>query len=760
MLEKIQLLRNVGQFDNVNSSQFNLAKLTMIYAENGRGKTTLAAILRSAATGDATLIEERHRLTAQHPAHIVLQDRTGALIFQNGAWSRTIPEIAVFDDKFVSDNICSGIELETDHRQNLHELILGAQGVTLNAQLQQHVAAIEQHNKRLKTLPDAIPAIARGRLSVDAFCALEARTFIDQAIEEAERGVAAAKAADSVRTHALFLPLSLPVFDVAALNKLLHRGLPNLEAEAAAQVQAHMRRLGENGEEWVADGVPRIVNDTCPFCAQDLQGSPLIAHYQAYFSAAYIALKTAIVDQGKAISATHGGDMPAAFERAVRVMVQTHEFWSSFVPLPVFGIDTAEVARAWKDAREKVLAIFRAKHLAPLDRMELPAETIETIDAYHLQRDIVLDIEATLLGCNAHIEQVRERAANANVANLEGELATLHSAKARHTPAIHAACQAYLDEKAAKLASEQNRDQARTALDRYRTTIFPIYETAINDYLGRFGASFRLGNVIPVNNRGGSSCTYSVLINAMPVSVTAATGPSFHNTLSAGDRNTLALAFFFACLDQSGNLADKIVVIDDPMTSLDEHRNRNTLAEMRRLLHRVDQMIVLSHSKPFLCPLWQDSAPTQHQALRIDRMRVGQNQDASTLTAWNVHSDCVQEHDRRHERVQTYIQNADSTTERDVAMSLRPMLEAFVRVAYPSEFPPGSCLGAFINVCAQRQGTHRQILNARDTNELNYLREYANEFHHDTNPAYQTVIINGQELTNFCVRTIAFTRRS
>jgi len=27
------------------------------------------------------------------------------------------------------------------------------------------------------------------------------------------------------------------------------------------------------------------------------------------------------------------------------------------------------------------------------------------------------------------------------------------------------------------------------------------------------------------------------------------------------------------------------------MTSLDEHRNRNTLAEMRRLLHRVDQMI-------------------------------------------------------------------------------------------------------------------------------------------------------------------------
>ena len=81
-------------------------------------------------------------------------------------------------------------------------------------------------------------------------------------------------------------------------------------------------------------------------------------------------------------------------------------------------------------------------------------------------------------------------------------------------------------------------------LDRYRTVIFPTYQTAINDYLRRFGAGFRLDSVSSVNNRGGFSCTYSVIINNVPVSVTAAIGPSFRNTLSAGDRNTLALAFF------------------------------------------------------------------------------------------------------------------------------------------------------------------------------------------------------------------------
>jgi wobble nucleotide-excising tRNase len=42
--ERFSLLRNIGQFNSVNAgAQIPLSKLTLIYAENGRGKTTLAA---------------------------------------------------------------------------------------------------------------------------------------------------------------------------------------------------------------------------------------------------------------------------------------------------------------------------------------------------------------------------------------------------------------------------------------------------------------------------------------------------------------------------------------------------------------------------------------------------------------------------------------------------------------------------------------------------------------------------------------------
>ena len=44
--------------------------------------------------------------------------------------------------------------------------------------------------------------------------------------------------------------------------------------------------------------------------------------------------------------------------------------------------------------------------------------------------------------------------------------------------------------------------------------------------------------------------------------------------------------------------------------------------------------------------------------------------------------------------------------------------------------------------------------------ELRRLEDYSNKFHHDTNPADVTELINDQELLDHCLRTIAFTRRN
>jgi wobble nucleotide-excising tRNase len=201
-----------------------------------------------------------------------------------------------------------------------------------------------------------------------------------------------------------------------------------------------------------------------------------------------------------------------------------------------------------------------------------------------------------------------------------------------------------------------------------------------------------------------------MVINAVSVPVTndQPGAPTFGSTLSAGDRNTLALAFFFASIDRDPQHADKIVVIDDPMTSLDEHRSLSTVQEIKRLRQRVNQVIVLSHSKAFLWQLWNNSSNVA--AIKISRAPAPAGVQKSTLEAWNVHQDAVTEHDRRHELVTSYLAGGFAGNLQEPAAALRPMLEQYVRVAYPGQFRPGDLLGPFIGHCTNVVGTPNEVM--------------------------------------------------
>lgn len=202
-------------------------------------------------------------------------------------------------------------------------------------------------------------------------------------------------------------------------------------------------------------------------------------------------------------------------------------------------------------------------------------------------------------------------------------------------------------------------------------------------------------------------------------------------------------------------MANKIVVIDDPMSSLDDHRTLVTVEEVVKMSRRVKQMVVLSHSKPFLLSLWKSGPKNSRAAMRISRA-----QNGSAFEVWRANEDSVTEHDRRYSRVQAYITASNPAAERTVAADLRPMLEAWARVAYPIEFPPEEMLGGFINRCEQVAGTANQVMKQADIDELRGLTNYANLFHHDTNPTFETEHINDQQLAQFASRTLRFIRKA
>jgi wobble nucleotide-excising tRNase len=74
MIESFAFIENIGRYERVQATP-DLGGLTLIYSENGRGKTTLCAILRSFTTNDPTPIQERMRCAGwrapQNLIHVV-----------------------------------------------------------------------------------------------------------------------------------------------------------------------------------------------------------------------------------------------------------------------------------------------------------------------------------------------------------------------------------------------------------------------------------------------------------------------------------------------------------------------------------------------------------------------------------------------------------------------------------------------------------------------------------------------------------------
>jgi hypothetical protein len=316
--------------------------------------------------------------------------------------------------------------------------------------------------------------------------------------------------------------------------------------------------------------------------------------------------------------------------------------------------------------------------------------------------------------------------------------------------------------KIGKIGIKARQKLEKTACDGYQRTT--------NKFLKALNAPFQLKLKPAFNSdpRRSTSCHYSVVMHGQEIQILfreitddrhLVDVPDFSSTLSGGDRNTLALALFFAYLDRGENLDQKVVVIDDPITSLDDHRARVTVEQIASFVPRAMQMIILSHDKRFLLRIlekidhWRD--------LDVKALEVVRDGQGSVVRDWNTNEDRITEHDRYHKLLLTYYSQG-KCNKIEVAAAIRPMLEGFIRVAYPEDMPAGTLLGKFLMRCRERlknKSLGRPILNRRDITELQNLVDFGNLFHHETNPKFETKDVDDGELRGFVGRTIAFTRR-
>jgi wobble nucleotide-excising tRNase len=752
MLQRIISIKNVGRFKNCAAAgDVTFRRFTLIFAENGRGKTTLCAILRSLFTDTPAFIIGRTTLGSLDPPEVQLLTTDGNIGFRNGAWNAVFPGIAIFDGTYVRENVFAGDVVDTEQRRNLYRVIIGARGVALARRLNDLDSEIRGKTNEIRDNRAALQRHVAG-LTIDAFIALPEDHEIDGKISAKEQELHAVQRVEQLQQRAGLASVTVPVFP-SAFAELLGKTFAKVAADAERLVTEHIARhpMQTQGEAWLAEGLVYVSGDECPFCGQGLAGLDLIAAYRSYFSREYHALRTEVTALSTEIGTVVGDRVAAAIDQTVLQNNHNLEFWQQYCEIaPLASPDPGRAGKVMEALREKAQSLLEVKARTPLDPVAPDIDFTQALDAFEALRSSLAAYNANVAATNAIITTRKRQAQVTNVRDVEQTLARLRAQKARHILEVRELCAFDACLQKEKTALEEEKGRTREQLDAHTEQVITQYGTIINRHLERINAGFAITAPRHTYRGGTPSTNYQILINQNAVDLgdptTPADRPSFRNTLSAGDRSTLALAFFLAELEQDPNRGQKIVVFDDPFTSMDSFRRNHTVHQICRCGETCAQVIVLSHEASFLKLLWDRIPPSEQKTLQL--VRVGE--ENTTIAEWDIEKAVQARYRADIDLLQTFFSQGQGDR-RDVIQKLRPVLEGYCRNLYTTQFDERETLGNIVGKIRTIGATHSLYPIADDLDELNM---YCRRYHHGENPTAATEVIDDAELQGYVKRTL------
>ena len=753
MLQRIISIKNVGRFRNCAAiGDVSFRRYTLMFGENARGKTTLCAILRSLITNDSALVIGRATLGSAAAPEVQLLTSSGNIDFRDGAWSAAYPDIAVLDATYVSENVYAGDAVDTEHRRNLYRVIIGAQGVALASCLNDLEGQIRDRNNVIRDNRTQIQRYAAQGMSIEAFITLPEDGEIDAKIATKEQELQAAQQAAQLQQKAALTTLRGPVFP-AAFAELLGKTLENVAEDAERRVGEHVARhhMEGRGESWLNEGLAFVADDACPFCDQDISNISLVRDYRSYFSREYHALRNEVNRLETQVGTAVGERVAADLEQTLVQNAASAESWRQYCELTAPALPEAgrigDIAGALREAAQELLTV---KAGTPLEAVAPDAAFTRALEAFEALRTSFGAYNEVVATANAIITQRKEQAQAANVRDVDAALANLRAQKVRHTAEVRELCATADRLQGEKAALEGDKATVRQQLDAHTQQVIRQYGQRINWYLERINASFRITTPTHTYRGGSPSTSYEIVVNGNAVELgdprTPADRPSFKNTLSGGDRSTLALAFFFAQLEQDANRASKVVVFDDPFGSMDGFRRNHTVYQICRCGESCAQVIVLSHDPSFLHLLWGRIAVGDRKTLCMARI----GEENTTIAEWDIEQAVQARYRADLDMLQRFL-SLNEGDRRDVIQKIRPVLEAYCRNLYPTQFDEQEMLGSIIGKIRDAGVTHSLTDIVEDLDELN---TYSRRYHHGDNRNAATEPVDDGELLGYVKRTL------
>ncbi|MFZ6682002.1 AAA family ATPase [Undibacterium sp. Tian12W] len=366
MLERIEEIQGIGLLHDLNGKKYALSKTTLIYSDNGRGKSTLASVMRSLSSGDVRSIAERRTIDGALEPKVVWQFASGHKVkFETGTWSEQRPEIMVFDVDFIGRNVHSGGIVKTDQRKSLLEFALGSAAVA--ARKLEEDASIEAANAMeiVNQLTKQLAGYHQGIILSD-FEKMETVKDADIQIEELQKRILAANNITSLLSKPVPSIVQLPGIDLTALFKILGKSIEDIQEDAERLVHSHIALIDKDGtESWLNSGQHFDNGTTCPYCGQGTAGVTLIRAYRTYFNAAYADLKKQVAVLERGIAVRIGEGIVETFASSVKAEQAISSAWSAHIKDPAIMFDSIGATLRLTELREFLLELVEKKQANP-----------------------------------------------------------------------------------------------------------------------------------------------------------------------------------------------------------------------------------------------------------------------------------------------------------------------------------------------------------------------------------------------------------
>lgn len=707
MLEKINHIKNIGRFYNVSiqgtpDSDPSFKKFNLIYADNGTGKSTFSTILKSLWKNDPQRLIEKRTIGSTDESNINIQIKGKSYIFQNGIWNQT-PEIAIeiFDEEFVAKNVFSpnGVDLE-NRRELFNYIVLGEENVSkvnevkklndlINGDLKSKIEDAEGKLKIAAKIQDIEILDSKPELDDNTLTVMRNSVIENNKIITHEERIKKEKKLECITD---FKNISF----AEVISKDL--GSLSLAAEYKTHVQEH--------NEWIQDGMEILSSkegsESCPFCFQEIKNNRAIATYKTLFSKEYEMLRKQVSDQILSIDNIYSDAAVKNIINVINLNSERCDFWHKLdenIPASLsLDIALEEAVSDFKQNLKNLLERKKDNLLEKISPNDTESNGISQEDKF---RKSISRYNAIVIDINNRIQAVKD--ASSDIEELKIKNNNNH---------ITVVCNdvGYRDKETSKIYKDlkelrqQKRDveikikTLREEIDQASLNILKNYEKSINRELENFGVEF---SVKGVKRKSDSSRTESVHFNI------CLKGESFNpngsnnspyklsNTLSTGDKSTLAFAFFIAKYRKK-DISDQILVFDDPITSLDFFRKTQTKNTILRFSEKAAQVIVLTHSMEF-AKLFKHITKGRFIQIKKNNLISG-----LSYIPYNKFSDMsIEKHSYNHNLIQQYITDPASVNRLNVMKSIRPYTETTIR-QYRPDFASLS-LGQMINRLKNQQ---------------------------------------------------------